>query len=167
MDRPPIPRPLERMILMEAGYRCAIPTCKQTPVEICHIVPYSKVLKHEFDNLIALCPNCHTRYDRHQIDLTSMQQYKSNLSVINGRYSDFEQRILRFFLENPEYKEIRLSLSGNNEIQIMNLVKDGHLEYIRGSTQSFSVGVDPDRIYRLTQKGREFIQHWSNAANLE
>jgi hypothetical protein len=35
------------------------------------------------------------------------------------------------------------------------------------SAESFSVGVDPDRIYRLTQKGREFIQHWSNAANLE
>jgi hypothetical protein len=96
-----------------------------------------------------------------------MRQYKANLSVINSRYSDFEQRILRFFLENPEYKEIRLSLSGNNEIQIMNLVKDGHLEYVRVLTQGFSVGVDPDRIYRLTQKGREFIRHWSNAANLK
>ena len=167
MDRQPISRPLEREVLMEAGYRCAIPTCKQTPVEICHIIPYSKVRKHEFDNLIALCPNCHTRYDRKQIDLTSMQQYKANLSVINGRYSDFEQRILTFFLDNPEYKEIRLSLSGNNDIQIMNLVKDGHLEYIKELTQGFSVGIDPDKIYRLTQKGREFIQHWGNAANLE
>ena len=167
MDRPSIPRQLERDVLVEAGHRCAIPTCRQIPVEICHIIPYSQVLKHEFDNLIALCPNCHTRYDRKQIDLTSMRQYKTNLSVINSRYSDFEQRILRFFLENPEYKEIRLSLSGNNDIQIMNLVKDGHLEYIRELTQGFSVGIDPDKIYRLTPKGREFIQHWSNAANLE
>ena len=148
MDRPPIPLPLEREVLMEAGHRCAIPTCKQTPVEICHIIPYSQVLKHEFDNLIALCPNCHTRYDRKQIDLTSMQQYKANLSVINGRYSDFEQRILRYFLEHPESKEIRLPLSGNMDIQVMNLVKDEYLECIGELPQGFDVGIDSDKIYR-------------------
>jgi 5-methylcytosine-specific restriction endonuclease McrA len=63
MDRPSIPLPLERDVLMEAGHRCAIPTCKQTPLEIAHIIPYDNVLKHEFDNLITLCPNCHRRRD--------------------------------------------------------------------------------------------------------
>jgi DNA-binding PadR family transcriptional regulator len=49
----------------------------------------------------------------------------------------------------------------------MNLVNDGYLEYVRALTQGFSVGIDPDKIYRLTPKGREFIQRRSNAANLE
>jgi hypothetical protein len=76
-------------------------------------------------------------------------------------------RGLRYFLEHPDYKEIRLSLSGNMDIQTMNLVNDGHLELVRVLTQGFSVGIEPDKIYRLTQKGREFIQHWSKPANLE
>ena len=59
VTRSHIPRPLEREVLMEAGHRCAIPTCKQIPVEVAHIIPYNKIVKHEFHNLIALCRNCH------------------------------------------------------------------------------------------------------------
>jgi HNH endonuclease len=82
MNRSSIPRPLKREVLMKAGHRCAIPTCKQTPVGIAHIIPYYKDLKHEFHNLIAFCPNCHSRYyDRGKIDATSMKQYKENLSL--------------------------------------------------------------------------------------
>jgi DNA-binding PadR family transcriptional regulator len=53
------------------------------------------------------------------------------------------------------------------DIQVMNLVKDEYLECIGELPQGFDVGIDPDKIYRLTPKGIEFIQHWSNAANLE
>ncbi|HKQ08164.1 MAG TPA: HNH endonuclease signature motif containing protein [Blastocatellia bacterium] len=76
------PRPLERDVLVEAGHRCAIPTCRQIPVEIAHIVPWARVKAHTFDNLIALCPTCHTRYDNGEIDRRAMLQYKANLSVL-------------------------------------------------------------------------------------
>ena len=81
MTRPPIPAELERMVLIESGHSCAIPSCKQTPVEICHIEPWSKVKEHKFENLIALCPTHHSRYDNtKEIDRKSMQKYKSMLS---------------------------------------------------------------------------------------
>jgi hypothetical protein len=51
------------------------------PVEINHIEPWSKVKQHTFDNLIALCPTCHARYMRGEIDRESMQMYKLNLGV--------------------------------------------------------------------------------------
>src|SRR5690242_15797603 len=38
-NRPGIPRALQRQVLVEAGHRCSIPTCRQTPVEIHHIIP--------------------------------------------------------------------------------------------------------------------------------
>ena len=47
----------KREDLVEADHRCAIPTCRQTPVEIHHIVPLARVHEHTFDNLIALCPH--------------------------------------------------------------------------------------------------------------
>ena len=50
-------RDFKREDLVEADHRCAIPTCRQTPVEIHHIVPLARVHEHTFDNLIALCPH--------------------------------------------------------------------------------------------------------------
>lgn len=94
--RPSIPRPLQRRVLVEAGHRCAIPTCHTWPVEIAHIVPWAEIREHAFDNLIALCPTCHVRYDRGEIDRLSMLQYKANLTVLNSRYSETPHVIDRF-----------------------------------------------------------------------
>jgi hypothetical protein len=58
-DRPAVPRAIERQVLIEAGHRCAIPSRRQIPVEIARIVPWADVRKHEFENLIALCPTCY------------------------------------------------------------------------------------------------------------
>ncbi|WP_436757759.1 HNH endonuclease [Streptosporangium sp. V21-05] len=82
--RPAIPRDLRRRVLIEAGHRCAIPTCRATPVEIAHIIPWAKARKHEFKNLIALCPNCHTRFDdpNNPLDRKAMRQYKANLNPL-------------------------------------------------------------------------------------
>ncbi|MFF7251168.1 HNH endonuclease [Embleya sp. NPDC008237] len=74
-----VPAILKREILVEAGHRCAIHTCRATPVEIAHIVPWSRVGTHEADKLIALCPTCHVRFDAGQIDHLAMVRYKHNL----------------------------------------------------------------------------------------
>ncbi|MFG2773755.1 HNH endonuclease [Streptomyces sp. NPDC048350] len=95
--RPDIPTALRRAVLVEAGHRCAIPTCRQVPVEIAHITPWSRVKEHTFDNLIALCPTCHTRYDGGDMDRKSMLQYKQNLEVLNGRYTDVERQLLKVY----------------------------------------------------------------------
>lgn len=79
-DRPAIPRALDRRVRVEAGHRCAIPVCRVPVLVIAHIRPWTQVKRHEFENLIALCPTCHTLFDRGDIDRVSMLQYKANLS---------------------------------------------------------------------------------------
>jgi hypothetical protein len=158
--RPSIPQRLKREILLEAGHRCAIPTCRQTPVEIAHIVSWATVKEHTFDNLIALCPTCHTRYDKKEIDRQSMCQYKANLSVLNGRYGDIEIRALRYFADNPDVESIWL-IKGF-DILIMYLIDDGLLDRVTG-IPNMSGG----HHYFITPKGREFIDKWLNAQNLE
>lgn len=110
MTRPALPRPLERQVKVEAGHRCAIPTCRQYPVEIAHIEPRKADGSNDkFENLIALCPTCHTRYDLgREIDRPAMHQYKANLSVLNSRYGDLERRVLLFFAEHPDAPAIQL-----------------------------------------------------------
>ncbi|MFF2042982.1 HNH endonuclease [Kitasatospora sp. NPDC058170] len=84
-QRPAVPRPLARRLLVEAGHRCAIPTCRADLVELAHIRPWAEVRCHEFDNMIVLCPNCHTRFDRGDIDRMAMREYKRLLGRPSGR----------------------------------------------------------------------------------
>jgi 5-methylcytosine-specific restriction endonuclease McrA len=74
--RPKIPAELRRRILVEAGHRCAIPTCRHIEVDVHHIIPWEKVRKHSYANLIALCPNCHRRATSGEIDRKSLLMYK-------------------------------------------------------------------------------------------
>jgi hypothetical protein len=83
-NRPAIPAELRRRVLLEAGHRCAIPTCKFPDIDVHHIVPWSKCREHRFENLIALCPNCHRRAHNGEIDRKSLLLYKNRLVALFG-----------------------------------------------------------------------------------
>jgi hypothetical protein len=164
-ERPDIPKELEREVLMEAGHRCAIPTCLHPTTEVAHIVPWATVKKHAFDNLIALCPNCHTRYDNKQIDRKSMLQYKANLSILRGRYGDIEQRVMKLFADTPAAD--RIWLPGGLDILVMNLLQDGFL-VPTGATGGVILAGVPSRVeYLLTPAGRQFVARWVTAKALD
>jgi hypothetical protein len=152
---------------MEAGHRCAIPRCQQVPVVIAHIKPWEQVKKHSFDNLIALCPTCHSRFDKGHIDRKAMRQYKANLSVLNGRYGDLERRVLRFFAKHPDANEIELP--DGLDILLMYLLEDGLLVAGKGigAKKIAGVRVAAYRLYHPTDKGRQFIEKWLGAETLE
>ena len=86
--RPAIAAQLKREVLVEANHRCAI--CREPSFDVAHLEPWSKVKQHTFDNLISLCPNCHRRHHKGDIDSASLRMYKANLSILNGRYGDIE-----------------------------------------------------------------------------
>ncbi len=79
--RPALPAALKRRVLLECGHRCSIHTCRHPEVDIHHIVPWSICKEHRFENLIAVCPNCHRRADRNEIDLKSLYVYKERLRL--------------------------------------------------------------------------------------
>lgn len=165
MDRPALPKELERRVLVEAGHRCAIPTCHQTPIEIAHIEPYRDVKEHSFDNLIALCPNCHTRYDTGKIDRKAMQQYKANLCILNSRYGDLEKRLLHFFVQNPNQESI--SILKGLEIFLMYLLEDNLITTDFRSNDDIKDYMGGNDVYYITEKGRSFIQQWLKGYLLE
>jgi HNH endonuclease len=79
---------------VEAGHRCAIPTCRYIEVDVHHIVPWAQCQTHEYDNLIAICQNCHRRANRGEIDRKSLLLYKINLRFVHDKYSQLEMDIL-------------------------------------------------------------------------
>lgn len=156
-NRPDIPSELHREVLVEAGHRCAIPTCRQTPIEIAHIVGYAKCKKHEFHNLIPLCPNCHTRFDNGEIDHKAMRAYKHNLALLNRRYGDAEARVLEWFA--ADRSRIGIRILAEMEVLLLRLVKDGLLAD-SGRGELLAGGSIVRKTLVLTQAGREYVARW-------
>lgn len=163
-QRPQIPSELKRQILVEAGHRCAIPTCRHSTTEIAHIVPWKEVKKHEYKNLIALCPNCHTRADKGEIDRKSLRIYKRILQKLTDRYDRFELVIL-----NELRLEIPVIMAGNMLLLIKNLLDEELVSintdiYVNGVTYTVSIGNIPLNVeILLTDKGRQYIGEWTKA----
>lgn len=155
VKRPAIPTDLERAVLIECGHRCAIPACRQFPVELAHIVPWSKCKEHRFENLIGLCPTCHTRYDKHQIDVKAMRVYKLNLLLLNSRYGDLEQRVIHLFINDRS--TVDFWWFNEMEILLVRLLDDGLL---RRTEETRSVGGLVQNLYKLTEQGTSYIRQW-------
>lgn len=160
--RPDIPAGLKRRVLIEAGHRCAIPTCRTVPVELAHIVPWAKVREHSFENIIALCPTCHTRYDNGDIDLTAMKMYKANLGIVSGRYGEIERRVLDQLAESGG-KLTRFRLPGGWELHLMYLIRDGLIAKVAPGAQVIINGISATDDYVVTPAGQEFVRQWINA----
>lgn len=157
-NRPKISAKIKRMVLLEAGHRCAIPACRQTTVEIAHIIPWSKVKKHEVNNLIALCPNCHTRFHNGEIDEKSIKIYKRKLVFLSDRYSKYELNVLKEFI-----KKDRVFIGGG-KLMIINLLDDELIEIndVRCWMQEPEGLIPIEFFISLTKKGEIFIKDWKN-----
>jgi HNH endonuclease len=170
-SRPPIPAALERSLMIEAGYRCAV--CKTTePLQIDHIIEWSTVKKHEFENMIVLCANCHARKkntsNARHINRASLQQIKASLMLLNGRYSDLERRIIDAFkdeLSAHPGTTLCIFIPERLHLLVRYLIQDGMVEvglYPSASSDTFEDGTtlrDDTLKLTLTRKGRQFIEH--------
>lgn len=157
--RPPIPAEVKRRVLVEAGHRCAIPTCRYIETEIHHIVPWHSCKTHEYDNLIALCANCHRRADRGEIDRKALRLYKFNLRFAHDKFSQLEMDMLFQLATGP---------SGRGEpwtpFMLIFFKRLLEMKYVAVAEQSggggvFIGGVRANPTFLLiTDAGRQFIQ---------
>jgi hypothetical protein len=144
-------------VLIEAGHRCAIPTCRQIPVEIAHIVAWTKCKEHKLENLIALCPTCHARFDKGEIDKKSILIYKHRLLMLNSRYGDLERRLIENFARNRGCDDIWIL--DDLEILVMYLVEDGIIRPT-GLVEEVKEKTLSKKQYQLTDKVRDYINRW-------
>jgi hypothetical protein len=167
MTRDTVPAKVVRSVLVEAGHRCAIPTCRATTTEIAHIVPWAESQDNSSENLIALCPTCHTRYDqKKEIDRLAMKMYKHNLGILNNRYGDFERRLFEVLATTGE-RVFVLGAAGN--LLVANAVKDRFFEdkHVEGmgfevkGSNGFSKNFPMTFTYWVTDAGVEFIKRFA------
>jgi len=157
-SRSPIPAETKRRVLVEAGHRCAIPTCRHITVEIHHIIPWETCRAHEYHNLIALCPNCHVRADRCDIDRKSLRLYKASLRYTHDKFSQFEVDVLlgacglpaNQIMPYPRGMELLIKRLLESEFVLLH-------ENQNGSAAMFGMRVDP-LLLAATDKGRDYVQ---------
>jgi HNH endonuclease len=156
--RPPIPTDVRRRVLVEAGHRCAIPTCRYIEVEVHHIIPWAQCKAHEYDNLIALCANCHGRADAGKIDRKSLRLYKFNLRFAHDKFSQIEMDILFQLFSLPSTEGI--PWLSYQTILLRRLFDAGYIFLQEDPNNGMWVGnvkTNPDLI-GITDKGREFVR---------
>ncbi len=143
----------KRMALVEAGHRCAIPTCRHPTTETAHILPESESDDESFANLIALCPDCQKK----EIDRQSIRGYKRNLAILNSRYSEFERRV---FDQIAETDRRSFTIGAGFEILLLHAVNDGLLKRVELATVGAQRGEPTQYTYEVTDEGLDFINRY-------
>ena len=143
----------KRMALVEAGHRCAIPTCRHPTSEIAHIMPESQGHDDSFANLIALCPKCQKK----EIDAQSMRMYKRNLEILNSRYSDFERRVFDQIAETDQRSFV---VEAGLEIPLLHAVNDGLLKRVELAPVAIQRGEPTHYTYEVTDEGLDFVNRY-------
>jgi hypothetical protein len=73
------PVAVRRMLLIEAGYKCAV--CRDSaPIEFHHIIEWTTLSHHDPEHMLAICANCHGKITRYgEPDVHAQRQIKKNL----------------------------------------------------------------------------------------
>ena len=160
--RPAIPADLKRKVLIEAGHRCAIPTCRHIKVELHHIVPWNKCREHKYDNLIALCPNCHNLADAGGIDNKSLHMYKLNLRTVHDKFSQLEIDVL--FEANKVEEGQAIKWPPFMNILIKRICEVGFVKLASPGRNVSAGGIQISPVdLTITQDGRDYIQEMGEA----
>jgi hypothetical protein len=154
-----VPMARKRMVLVEAGDRCAILTCRHPTTEIAHIVPQSQSHDDSFEDLIALCPNCQKK----EIDAQSMRMYKHDLEILNSRYSDFERRV---FDQTAGTDRRSFIVEAGLEIPLLHAVNDGLLKRVELAPAAIQRGEPTHYTYEVTDEGLNFVNRYIRGEDL-
>jgi hypothetical protein len=155
--RKAIPKATAIQVLTEAGYRCAVPTCRQIlALDIHHIVEVSEGGDNNPQNLLPLCPTCHALFHRGTIARDAIYAWKAMIVSLSHAF-DTQAIDDLLFLANPAVTE-HLQVSGDGVIKFSRLIGAGLAAfdlYMRNG---------PIVLYRvgLTEKGAQLIRAWQS-----
>jgi hypothetical protein len=158
MARTAIPLHIRRQVLAEAGYRCAVPTCRGIlALDLHHMVEVQQGGKNTPDNLIALCPTCHALYTRGTITKDAVYTYKAVLVALNAAFDrEGIDNLLFLGITSPRQD---LIISGDGVLRFAPLVAAGYADY-----QLLSNNANQIVTYKveLTTRGAALINAWKS-----
>ena len=158
MPRTAISQAEKLSVLTEAGYRCAVPTCRTIlAIDLHHMVPVSEGGGNQAANLIALCPTCHALFHRGDISRDSIYTWKSLIASLSQA---FDQRDIDdlLFLDAPQ--PYPLQVTGDGVVRFSRLIGAGLATYAL-AIHDHGGGVLRYRLF-LTEKGSQLVHAWKS-----
>jgi len=154
-ERDKLPLKTKTIVLTEAGYRCAVPTCRGIlAMDMHHIWEVAGGGDDDPSNLIALCPTCHALYHRGTISPDSIYTYKAMLVAISRAFDlDAIDRLLFLF---PLAKD-SLIISGDGVLQFSPLIAADLVEFREKANNKFQIVT---YAVAITEKGKQLISAW-------
>jgi hypothetical protein len=155
-ERRKVPHAVVVAVLTEAGYRCAVPTCRTIlAIDLHHIVEVAENGDNEAGNLLALCPTCHALFHRGVIKRESIYTWKSVLISLSHAF-DLATLDQLLFLSKPQVRD--LTVTGDGVLQFSRLISAGlatcQILRTNGPQQWYAV--------RLTDRGSALVHAWSS-----
>lgn len=145
---------LQREVLEESGFRCAVPHCRDLFMpgvdELTRVVELGK---NEASNLIALCGKCRQLAGGEKLPSEQMAIYKS---VIAALHLAFDRVAVDQLLLLDAASHEPLKVSGDAVLRLSGVISAGLLSYET---------VEPGYRLQLTEKGRRFVSDWKNGVN--
>ncbi len=153
-ERVPLPAETRRQVLAEAGYRCAVPTCRNIlALDIHHIVEVSEGGSNDPPNLVALCGTCHDLYHRRIYTREAVRGWKGLLLSLNAAFDRETIDNLLFLRSLPP---LQLGISGDGVLKFSSLIGSGMASF------KLTMQNGPLLLYEvaLTDKGRMLVEAW-------
>ena len=157
MSRKSVPLSVKQQVLHESGYRCSNPSCRTIlTLEIHHLDQVSDGGENTTDNLLTLCPNCHTLHHSGTISKESLKSWKQlQLSLNEG----FNKASIDILLSMPQIKA--LSVTGDGFVHVAPLLTGGYLRLTVSATPIAGHAAGSFTLI-LTEKGKAFIEAWKS-----
>ena len=159
----------KKQVLHEAGYQCSNPVCRTIlTLDIHHLDYVSDGGENTADNLLALCPNCHSLHHKKKIPIESLRTWKMFQMSLNEA---FDRRSINLLITIAIQK--RIDMSGEGIIECSSLIASGLVSskvflHAQGPTGN-RAGIPVKSIYevKLTEKGRLFYDAWKKGDQKE
>lgn len=104
MARKAIPEYIQRRLYAESMGRCMNPACEKDLllangdiVEKAHIIPHCDTADNSFENLILLCPSCHTNFDKNsafteeEVRMWKRERQQQVSQLFSQKFDTFEK----------------------------------------------------------------------------
>lgn len=163
-ERTKLPLQVRHQLLMESGYKCGNPACRNViTLELHHIQYVSERGGDDPTNLLVLCPYCHSMHHAGHIPMEAIRLWKGLLVALN---QGFDRQSLDLLLFLHKSQAIQIWLSGDGLVAFAGLIGAG-LVAIAETNWSFRAPGDPGRMFHqsshklsLTEKGKLLVEAW-------
>ena len=155
--RKTIPLDIRQQVLMESGYKCGRPICRNIiTLDLHHLIYVSNNGKNDTSNLLPLCGYCHDMHHAKQFPTEALRFWKGLLLALNQAFDQKSMDLLLYLTKQFE----GTTYSGDGVLQFAGLIAAGLVKTgssLGGGTQIRALSAHK---VVLTEKGRLLVEAW-------